>query len=59
MLQAILGPKRIKGVFITGIVTSGILAVLGMVAGQIFIAIFMGLFAYENYKYLQQAQRQF
>jgi Zn-dependent protease len=59
MLQSILGPRRIKGVFITGMVTAGALAILGLVSSQIFLAIFMGLFAFENYKYLQQAQKQF
>jgi Zn-dependent protease len=58
MLQSILGPRRIKGVFITGMVTAGALAILGLLSSQIFLAIFMGLFAFENYKYLQQVQKQ-
>lgn len=59
MLQSLLGPARIRGVFITGMITAGALAALSMLSGQIFIAIFMGLFAFENYKYLQQAHRHF
>lgn len=57
MLQSILGPGRIRAVFITGMVTSGALGALGLLSGQIFIAIFMGLFAFENYKFLQQSGR--
>ena len=57
MLQSILGPTRIKAVFITGLITAGGLAILGLVSGQFFLAIFMGLFAFENYKYLQQVKQ--
>lgn len=57
MLQAILGPKRIKAVFITGLVTASVLALIAITSGQPFLAIFMGLFAWENYKYLQHSQQ--
>lgn len=55
MLQAILGPRRIKAVFITGLVTASVLGLVAITSGQPFLAIFMGLFAWENYKYLQHS----
>lgn len=55
MLESILGPRRIRTVFITGLVTASVLAVLSMMSRQFFLAIFMALFAWENYKLLQQA----
>lgn len=56
MLAAVLGPRRLKAVHTTGVVCAGILGVLAFANNQIFIAIFMGFFAYQNYKLLQQVR---
>lgn len=56
MLAAILGPRRAKAVHTTGVVCAGILGVLAFANSQVFIAVFMGFFAYQNYQMLQQAR---
>ena len=54
MLESILGPRRIRAVFITGLITAALLGLAAVALSQPFLAIFMGLFAWENYKNLQQ-----
>ena len=56
MLAALLGPHRVKSVHTTGVVCAGILGVLAFVYGEVFVALFMGFFAYQNYKMLQQVR---
>lgn len=56
MLASVLGPRRAKGVHITGIVCAGALSALALANGQLLIAGFMGLFAWQNYQMLQQVQ---
>lgn len=53
MLAAVMGPSRQRGVYMTGVVCSGILGVLAISNGEPFIALFMGFFAYQNYKSMQ------
>ena len=54
MLESILGPRRIRAVFITGLVTAALLGLAAVALSEPILAIFMGLFAWENYKNLQQ-----
>ncbi len=56
MLAAILGPRRAKAVHMTGIITAAAIGMLALTSGQMFIAIFMGMFAYQNYQYYQQVR---
>ncbi len=50
MLSAILGPKRQPIVHIVGIITSIIFAIIALFIGAIFATLFMGMFAYQNFK---------
>ena len=54
MLGAMLGEKRAALTYQIGMVTASVLAVLGLLWGQIFITIFMGFMAYQNYQMFQQ-----
>ncbi|MBK1789942.1 site-2 protease family protein [Persicirhabdus sediminis] len=55
LLAAILGPKRQKLVFIIGIVIACGLGCLALFQyKEIYIAMFMGLFAYQNFQLLKQ-----
>ena len=54
MLGAILGTRRTKTLHLVSMITAGILGVLGLMSGQLFIMLFMGMFFYQN---LQQYQR--
>ena len=54
MLASILGPRRVRAVHITGLVCAALIAVLALMGRQVFIAVFMGLFAWQNYQLLQQ-----
>ena len=54
MLAAVMGPKRVKGVHLTGMITAGILGVIGLIFGQLFIIVFMGMFCYQNYQMYKQ-----
>ena len=56
MLAAILGPRRAKGLHLTGIVCAVVVGIWGFSAGYTLAAIFMGLFAYQNYQMLQQSR---
>ena len=56
MLASILGPRRAKVLHITGIVCAVIVGLLGFAAGYMLAAIFMGLFAWQNYQMLQQTR---
>jgi len=44
MLNAILGPKRIKITYMVGVVCGGLLAIYGFFNGQPMIGMFMGMF---------------
>ncbi len=55
MLAAVLGPRRGRAVHLTGVVVAGILAVLGFASNQWFIAVFMALFAWQNYQMMQRS----
>lgn len=57
MMAAIMGPKRARVVFITGIITSVLVGFLALAVGAIFGLIFMGMFAYQNFQLLQQTPR--
>lgn len=54
MLAAILGPRRAKGLHMTGMITAGIVGALALSGGQLFVALFMGMFLYQNYQLYQQ-----
>ena len=54
MLESILGPRRIRAVFLTGLVTAALLGLAAVALSEPFMAIFMGLFAWQNWKSLQQ-----
>jgi Zn-dependent protease len=54
MLASIMGPQRAKGVHLTGIICAGVIGLLAFSSGQLFVAIFMGLFAYQNYQIFRQ-----
>ncbi len=56
MLSAVLGPRRRKGLHLTGIITAALIGFWGISSGQLFIAIFMAFFAYQNWQYLQQVR---
>ena len=56
MLSAALGPRRAKVVHMTGIVTAAIIGMLALLSGGLFITIFMGMFAYQNFQYYQQVR---
>jgi len=56
MLSAVLGPRRAKVVHMTGIVTAAIIGMLALLTGGLFITIFMGMFAYQNFQYYQQVR---
>jgi len=56
MLASILGPRRAKGLHITGITCAVIIGLIGFKFGQPVIAMFMGLFAWQNYQMLQQTR---
>jgi len=57
MLGAIMGPRRKAGVHLTGIITAALVAILALYTSSIFGAIFMGMFAYQNYQAWQQMKR--
>ena len=56
MLSAVLGPRRAKVVHMPGIVTAAIIGMLALLTGGLFITIFMGMFAYQNFQYYQQVR---
>lgn len=56
MLASILGPRRAKALHITGIVCAVVVGILGFSAGYMIAAIFMALFAWQNYQMLQQTR---
>ncbi|MDG1357150.1 MAG: site-2 protease family protein [Akkermansiaceae bacterium] len=57
MLAAVLGPRRATALHITGIVTSAAIAILALKFGLYFIAVFMCIFAYQNYQSYKQVSR--
>ena len=54
MLAAVLGPRRAKGLYITGMVTAAILGLWALSVGSIFMTAFMGFFVYQNYQFYQR-----
>ena len=54
MLGSILGPRREKVLYLTGAITALVVGLLAVYFRQLFVAIFMGMFAYQNYQHLQQ-----
>ena len=54
MVEAALGPKRIKLTLMISMVTAGILALLGLMYGQVFVGIFMLMFGWQNYQAYNQ-----
>ncbi len=53
--EALFGPQRHKTVMLLGMITAGVAAVvLQFHYGQMFLAIFFGYFAYQNYKAYKQ-----
>lgn len=54
MLAAVMGPKRVKGMHMVGMVTAGIVGLLALAGSQIFIIAFMGLFFYQNLQLYKQ-----
>jgi len=56
MLSAVLGPQRLRGLHLTGIVCAVIVGLLAFSGHQMFVAIFMGFFAYQNYQMLRQVR---
>lgn len=54
MLAAAMGPRRVKGLHITGMVVAGALGILGLIGGQIFIVAFMAMFCFQNYQMYKQ-----
>jgi len=57
MLEALLGPRRIKTTIMIGIITAGLAIVWGLLNQQPFIVIFMGLAAWQNYQLYQHHNR--
>lgn len=57
MLSAILGPRRQAGLHLTGLIVAVIMAFVAINYGSIFGAIFMGMFAYQNFQNWQQHKR--
>ncbi|MEM9081910.1 MAG: site-2 protease family protein [Verrucomicrobiota bacterium] len=53
MLNAILGPKRRKVTHTVGVIAAILLGLFALYAGFMFMAIFAGMFAYQNYQLLQ------
>jgi len=55
MLSAVLGPRRVKGLHMTGIVCAVLVGLYGFASGGgMFIGLFMAMFAWQNYQMLQQ-----
>ena len=57
LLNAILGPKRRNITHTIGILVAVALAALGLRFGYLFVALFMGYFAYQNFLHLQDSQQ--
>lgn len=57
MLGAVLGPKRQNALHTISLITAALVGVFALTNGFIFGAIFMGMFAYQNYQALQQLKR--
>lgn len=57
MVEAALGPRRIKTTLLISVISASLLAVLGFVFKQPFVAIFMIMFAWQNYQAYEQYKR--
>jgi len=53
ILQAVLGPQRLKTTLIISLVCAVGFGILALTRGQIFITVFFAMFAYNNWKQLQ------
>lgn len=54
MLAAVLGPRRARSLHVTGMVCAGLVGLFALTSGYLFMALFMGLFTWQNYQMLQQ-----
>ena len=55
MLETLLGPKNIRITLIVSMVTAIIIGLIGLrITGSLLLVIFMGMFAYQSFKALQQ-----
>ena len=55
MLETVLGPRNIKITLIVSMVTAIIIGLLGLkFTGSLLLVVFMGMFAYQSFKALQQ-----
>ena len=57
MLAAILGPQRQRATYLVGMLTSIVIGILGYFVGAVILAIFMGLFAYQNWQQYSAAPK--
>ena len=55
MLGSILGPRREKVLFLTGVITAFVIGLCALYFKQLYITLFMGLFVYQNYQSYKQA----
>ncbi|MGJ8725538.1 MAG: M50 family metallopeptidase [Roseibacillus sp.] len=53
LLNAVLGPKRKNITHIIGIIIAIAVGILGLMSGRLFVAFFMGYFAYQNFQILR------
>lgn len=56
MLAAAMGPRREKAVYLISLTTAILVAIYAITNGYIFGAVFMALFAYQNFQNLQQCR---
>ncbi|MGJ8671853.1 metalloprotease [Rubritalea sp.] len=56
MLSAIMGPKRSSAVYLISVIIAGVMAALALKIGAIFGVLFMGMFAWQNFKAWQQSK---
>lgn len=59
MLAAILGPKRQSTVLLISTITATLMALAALYLGEIYIVLFMGMFAWQNFQAWQQSKNQF
>lgn len=57
MLGAILGPRRQAGLHLTSLIIAVLVAIFAIQNGYLFGAVFMGLFAFQNYQHWQRLKR--
>lgn len=54
MLAAVLGPRRAKGLHITGMICAALVGLYALTSGFMFMGLFMAMFTWQNYQMLQQ-----